>query len=147
MAEQAQGKGQDEARARTDEFLEGLTPGLEDLVNSRSFGVMLAQAASNMVALQRIGNEVMDLVVRNTRLAGRADVVSLHRQLARTEDKLELVLETVERLESELARERGVEAAPSAQQDEDVDEDVDENGTTSTAPRRRSAGRSGTAKG
>ena len=39
-----------------------------------------------------------DLVLRNLRIAGRADVVKLSRQLNRTEDKLELVLQQVEAL-------------------------------------------------
>jgi hypothetical protein len=40
--------------------------------------------------------------VRNLRLAGRRDVTSLARQLARTEDKLERVLQEVERLQEQL---------------------------------------------
>lgn len=43
-------------RGQVDEFLAGLAPGLERLVNTRSFGVMIAQAASNAVAISRIGN-------------------------------------------------------------------------------------------
>ena len=50
-----------------------------------------------------MGNDVSDLVVRNLRLAGRQDVTSLARQLARTEDKLEQVLQEVERLQEQLA--------------------------------------------
>jgi hypothetical protein len=44
----------------------------------------------------------MDLIVRNMRIAGRRDVTNLGRQLARTEDKLELVLQEVERLREEV---------------------------------------------
>ena len=44
----------------------------------------------------------MDLVLRNLRLAGRRDVVRLARQLARTEDKLERVLQEVETLRDQL---------------------------------------------
>ena len=57
------------------------------------------------MALTRIGNETMDMVVRNLRVAGRQDIARLGRQLARTEDKLETVLQEVERLQDEL-RER-----------------------------------------
>jgi BMFP domain-containing protein YqiC len=39
-------------------------------------------------------------VLRNLRIAGRSDVDRLARQLARTEDKLELLLQAVERLEA-----------------------------------------------
>jgi hypothetical protein len=42
-------------------------------------------------------------VVRNLRIAGRADVTRLARQLHRTEDKLERVLQEIERLRDELA--------------------------------------------
>jgi hypothetical protein len=45
-------------------------------------------------------------MVRNMRLAGRADIARLGRQLARTEDKLETVLQEVERLQDELRAER-----------------------------------------
>lgn len=93
-------------RRSVDEFLSAAAPGLEEVVNSKSFGTMLAQTVSNAVALQRIGHDSLDLLLRNLRIAGRADVTSLHRQLARTEDKLELVLETVENLQEELASER-----------------------------------------
>jgi hypothetical protein len=40
-------------------------------------------------------------VVRNLRIASRRDVANLARQLARTEDKLELLLQEVERLGAE----------------------------------------------
>jgi molecular chaperone GrpE (heat shock protein) len=44
--------------------------------------------------------------LRNMRLAGRADIVRLSRQLHRTEDKLERVLQEVEALRDEVARDR-----------------------------------------
>ena len=44
----------------------------------------------------------LDQMVRMTRLAGRTDISRLGTQLARTEDKLEHVLQVVEQLESEL---------------------------------------------
>jgi hypothetical protein len=52
----------------------------------------------------------MDLFLRNLRVAGRRDVVRLSRQLARTEDKLERVLQEVEELRGELAK----QPAPTA---------------------------------
>ena len=91
---------------------------MSHLSRNRTFGEMLGQAAGNLVALSRIGNDVMDLAVRNARVAGRADVVSLHRQLARNEDKLEAVLETVERLEEDLAEERRRHRGTAADQGE-----------------------------
>lgn len=106
MADEAGATGAERLRGQFDDFLSTAAPGLEEVTTSKAFGTMLAQAVGNMVALHRIGNDVLDLAIRNARLAGRADVTSLHKQLARTENKLEHVLEVVERLEDELASER-----------------------------------------
>ena len=76
---------------------------MEELVKRDAFGELLARATENILAVTRMGTDVADLVVRNLRLAGRRDVTSLGRQLARTEDKLELVLQEVERLQEQLA--------------------------------------------
>jgi hypothetical protein len=78
----------------------------ERLVQRRAFGELLAMATENVVALAKIGADVGDLMVRNMRLAGRSDIARLGRQLARTEDKLEIVLQEVERLQDELRAER-----------------------------------------
>jgi hypothetical protein len=79
---------------------------LEDLVAKPSFGRVLALSTENIAALARIGADFADLVLRNFRIAGRADITRLGRQLHRTEDKLERVLQEVEQLRDELARER-----------------------------------------
>ena len=76
---------------------------MEQLVKRDAFGELLARATENILALTRMGNDVADLVVRNLRLAGRRDVTSLGRQLARTEDKLEQVLQEIERLQEQIA--------------------------------------------
>jgi hypothetical protein len=76
---------------------------MEELVKRDAFGELLGRATENILALTRIGNDVADLVVRNLRLAGRRDITQLGRQLARTEDKLEKVLQEVERLQDQLA--------------------------------------------
>jgi uncharacterized membrane protein YciS (DUF1049 family) len=78
----------------------------EELVAKPSFGRLLALSAENVAALTRIGYDMADLVLRNLRLAGRADITRLARQLHRTEDKLERVLQEVEQLRDELARDR-----------------------------------------
>ena len=78
----------------------------ERLVQRDAFGELLAMATENVVALAKIGADVGDLAVRNLRLAGRRDVARLGQQLARTEDKLETVLQEVERLQDELRAER-----------------------------------------
>src|SRR6476659_83779 len=74
----------------------------ERAVSRDSFGELLAMVTENAVAVTRIGNEAMDLVLRNLRLAGRQDINRLTRALGRTEDKLEQVLQEVERLRDDL---------------------------------------------
>lgn len=74
----------------------------ERVVSRDSFGVMLAQMTENAVALTRIGNEAMDLVLRNLRVASRQDINRLTRALGRTEDKLEQVLQEVEALRDQM---------------------------------------------
>jgi hypothetical protein len=74
---------------------------MEQIVHGNSFGELLARTTENAMAVTRIGFEAMDLVVRNLRIAGRQDVARLGRQLARTEDKLERVLQEVEELRDE----------------------------------------------
>jgi hypothetical protein len=75
----------------------------ERVVSRDSFGELLAMVTENVVALTRIGNEAMDLVLRNLRVASRQDVNRLTRALGRTEDKLEQVLQEVEDLRDELS--------------------------------------------
>jgi hypothetical protein len=74
----------------------------ERVVSRDSFGELLAMVTENAVALTRIGNEAMDLVLRNLRVASRQDLNRLTRALGRTEDKLEQVLQEVEELRDEL---------------------------------------------
>ena len=74
----------------------------ERVVSRDSFGELLAMMTENAVALTRIGNEAMDLVLRNLRVASRQDLNRLTRALGRTEDKLEQVLQEVEELRDEL---------------------------------------------
>jgi hypothetical protein len=86
----------------------------EELVSKPSFGVMLARSAENIAAMARIGSDLGDLVLRNLRLAGRADVARLAQQLHRTEDKLERLLQEMEDLREELAREPSANGSPGA---------------------------------
>jgi hypothetical protein len=79
---------------------------MEKTVRGNAFGELLARSTENVMGLTKIGFDTFDLVVRNLRIAGRKDVVQLNRQLARTEDKLERVLQEVEGLRDELKRER-----------------------------------------
>src|ERR1022692_1664288 len=78
--------------------------GFGGLVSKPSFGVLLARSAENVAAISRISSDLADVVLRNLRVAGRADVTRLARQLHRTEDKLERLLQEVEELRDDLAR-------------------------------------------
>ena len=98
---------EDQVRALYEQAESGTAKALEQLVAKPSFGRLLALSAENAAALTRIGSDAADLVLRNLRLAGRADITRLARQLHRTEDKLERVLQEVEQLRDELAGERG----------------------------------------
>jgi hypothetical protein len=75
----------------------------ERVVSRDSFGELLAMMTENVVALTRIGNEAMDLVLRNMRIASRQDINRMSRALGRAEDKLEQVLQEVEELRDELS--------------------------------------------
>lgn len=105
MAKQSNGAPapQDQVRALYEQAESQTAKTLEELVSRPSFGRLLAMSAENVAALARIGSDLADLVLRNLRLAGRADIARLARQLHRTEDKLERVLQEVEELRDELA--------------------------------------------
>jgi hypothetical protein len=76
----------------------------ERLVGSQGFASVLGQLAENAAALTKLGNDAMDLMIRNLRIAGRRDVVRLARQLGRTEDKLERVLQELEELRDQVGQ-------------------------------------------
>jgi hypothetical protein len=86
----------------------------ERVVSRDSFGELLAMATENVVAVTRIGFEFMDLVWSNLRIAGRRDITRLARQLGRTEDKLEQVLQEIERLREEVDNVSANGAKPAA---------------------------------
>ena len=93
----------EEARRLYEDAEKRTAAAMEGLVKRDAFGELLARTTENLLALTRIGNDAAELVVRNLRLAGRRDVTSLGRQLARTEDKLEQVLQEIERLQEQVA--------------------------------------------
>ncbi|MEA2380841.1 MAG: hypothetical protein QOH72_812 [Solirubrobacteraceae bacterium] len=108
----------------------------ERVVSRDSFGELLAMVTENVVSLTRIGNEAMDMVLRNLRVAGRQDINRLTRALGRTEDKLEQVLQEVEELRNELAgapKSNGTSGTRAAGSSE----------SGSTGTRRRTTRRSG----
>jgi hypothetical protein len=104
---------EEQVRALFEEAESGAAKAFEALVSKPSFGRLLALSAENTAALTRITFDTIDLLWRNLRVAGRADIVRLSRQLHRTEDKLERVLQEVESLRDEIARDRNEEAARS----------------------------------
>jgi hypothetical protein len=85
------------------------------LVGSRGFAAVLGQLTGNAAAVTKLSSDAMDLVLRNLRVAGRRDVARLARQLVRTEDKLERVLQEVEELRDELRSTRSNGSAAPAQ--------------------------------
>jgi hypothetical protein len=100
------GPPEDQFRALYERAETQTAKALEELVATPSFGRVFARSAENIAAMVRISGDVADLTLRNLRLAGRSDITRLARQLHRTEDKLERVLQEVEQLRDELARER-----------------------------------------
>ena len=102
-----QPSAEEQLRALYDNAEATATRAFEQAVSTPSFGALLARSAENVAALSRIGSDVADLVLRNLRVAGRSDITRLARQLHRTEDKLERVLQEVEQLRDELAAAQG----------------------------------------
>jgi hypothetical protein len=94
---------EEQVRALYEDIESRTAKAFEEAVSTPSFGALLARSAENAAALTRMGNDFADLVLRNLRVASRADITRLARQLHRTEDKLERVLQEVERLRDELA--------------------------------------------
>jgi hypothetical protein len=103
-----------EVRRLYDEAESRLAKATERVVSSDSFGELLAMATENVVALTRIGFDAMDLVWSNLRLAGRRDITRLAKQIGRTEDKLEQVLQEVEALREQVETSSDNGAAPAA---------------------------------
>jgi BMFP domain-containing protein YqiC len=93
----------EEAEART-------ATTMENLVGSEGFSDLLAMVTQNAMAITKVVNDSFDGVVSSLRLAGRGDIARLGKQLARTEDKLERLLQAVEGLE-DLVAELGTGAA------------------------------------
>ena len=57
-----------------DEAERGTAAALERLVSRDAFGEVLAKSAENVLAVQKLGSDLADMVVRNLRIAGRRDV-------------------------------------------------------------------------
>jgi hypothetical protein len=101
MAEERPPSPEEQVRRLYEDAESRTAAAMERLVGREAFGEVLAQVTENVLGLVKIGNDAADLVVRNLRIASRRDIANLARQLARTEDKLEQVLQEVERLGAE----------------------------------------------
>jgi len=77
-----------------------------------AFGEVMAMVTENTMAMVKLGNGAADMVLRNLRLASRRDLTQLGRQLARTEDKLELVLQEVEALRDQVTTAAATNGSP-----------------------------------
>ena len=102
--EEAKRSPDEQVRALYEDIESRTAKAFEEAVSTPSFGGLLARSAENVAALTRMGGDLADLVLRNLRVAGRADITRLARQLHRNEDKLERVLQEVEQLRDELTR-------------------------------------------
>ena len=102
--QEAKGSLDEQVRALYEDMESRTAKAFEEAVSKPSFGTLLAHTAENVAAVTRMGSDFADLVLRNLRVAGRADITRLARQLHRTEDKLERVLQEVEQMRDELAQ-------------------------------------------
>jgi hypothetical protein len=103
----------DGLRALMEEFEGQVAQGMERLVAGEGFSELLVAMTENTVAVWKISADVWDLVWRGLRLPARADFDRLARQLARTEDKLELLLQAVEQLQDREVKAPSSERAPA----------------------------------
>ena len=94
------GSPEEQLRRLTENIETQTAHAMEQLVGGEGFSQLLSRVTENVVALSKLSSDLGDLVLRNMRIAGRSDIDRLARQLARTEDKLELLLQAVERLEA-----------------------------------------------
>jgi len=112
MAENGKPVPEDQIRALYEQAESSTAKAIEDMVAKPSFGALMALVTENVAALTRITSDAADMAWRNLRIAGRADITRLARQLHRNEDKLERVLQEVESLRDQLAEERLKSTAP-----------------------------------
>ena len=108
---------------------------MEELVSSQGFAEMLSMMVGNAMSVSRISGNVLDDLVRRSHLAGRSDLAGVGRQIGRTEDKLELVLQRIESLEDEVRALREELVDKAAASDDALEDDDD---ATSRSARRAS---------
>jgi hypothetical protein len=88
-------------RAWRETFESEAAVGAERLVAGEGCAELLVSVTENALAVSRISAAIWDLAVRNLRIAGRADIDRLARQLASSEEKLEMLLQAVEQIHDE----------------------------------------------
>ncbi|MFZ0159863.1 MAG: hypothetical protein WAL50_12605 [Kineosporiaceae bacterium] len=118
-----------------------LSTAMDQLVATNGFAELFTTSATTMMALSRMVNGAIDRAARSTRLAARQDVTSLARQLARTEDKLERLLQAVEGIQDQLDLQEQASGGPAvaAEPGAPVPAAGSSNGTTRRAPAKRAA--------
>jgi hypothetical protein len=89
----------DALRGLIEGFEGQLAEGMERIVAGEGFSELLVGITENTVAMWKMGTDFWDALWRTVHLAGRSDIDRLAGQLARTEDKLELLLQAVEELQ------------------------------------------------
>ena len=72
---------------------------MERWVAGEGFSTLLVAVTENYVAMWKLNADLWDSTWRVLRVPGRADLDRLAAQMARTEDKLEMVLQAVEALQ------------------------------------------------
>jgi hypothetical protein len=118
-----------------------LSTAMDQLVATNGFAELFTTSATTMMALTRMVNGAIDRAARSTRLAARQDVTSLARQLARTEDKLERLLQAVEGIQDQLDLQEQASGGPAvtAEPGSPAPAAGSSNGTTRRAPAKRAA--------
>ncbi len=140
------------AYAVYEQFESRLSTAMDQLVATNGFAELFTTSATTMMALTRSVNGAIDQAVRATRLAARQDVTSLARQLARTEDKLERLLQAVEEIQDRLESTEQASGGPArvaepeapAAPEAPAPSAGSSNGTTRRAPARKAAAKKAT---
>lgn len=143
MTEQRPLSPMEQIRRAYEETEQRTSQTMEELVSSQGFAEILSMMVGNAMSVSRISGSVLDDLIRRTHLAGRSDLTGVGRQIGRAEDKLELVLQRIESLESEvralreeLADRPAASRRAAASNNAPVDE-ADESDDETPRPRRR----------
>jgi hypothetical protein len=141
MAEEPRSNPIEEVQRLCEEAEKRTGQAFEEVVSRSSFGELLARMTENVVGLTKISTDAFDLILRNLRLAGRQDVTRLARQIGRTEDKLELVLQEVERLNDRLKETSGPAPRSRSERSGRAGRSASSNGRSSRASESAARGR------